>query len=201
MSSRPTLEDESIEYGAEIVTGGEPGVPDTVILVTKEGIHARPIAGKEDESTLEFSLPMDKVDALECDGFFSQAVTVASNPNQYTIPSAGLDSITFASTVIEHSGLSNQCNRLGFGLCRFSVCKWLTCLGCALLLVGAAFSITMIGVIVGLPFIVGGGLFLASAFVYQRLGNRFGDNVWTRIEQPAETRDRVDDLDGIDIRP
>lgn len=185
MSRGPTVRDQSIEYGAEISTGGESGVPDTVVLVTSDGVYAGPIAGKEDESTLELSLGMDEIDELECNGFLRQTVTLAAGGDRYTIPSAGLDTIKFAKAIINNSHLDNECGRSGFGLLRFSLCKWATCLGAALFLVGLAFSITMIGIVIGVPFMVAGAGLLLGSYGYAKIGYRMGDNVWIRPSREA----------------
>lgn len=185
MSQRPSVQDQSIEYGAEVSTGGEPGVPDTIILVTTDGVYAGPIAGKEDESTLELSLGMDELDELECNGFLRQTVSLSAAGDRYTIPSAGLDTIKFAKAIVKNSHLTNGCDLSGFGLLRFTICKWTTCLGAALFLVGLAFSITMIGIVIGIPFMATGAVMLVGAFAYSQVGYRMGDNVWTRPDMEA----------------
>lgn len=174
-----------MEYGGEIVTGGETGIPDTVILVTSDELIASPIAGKEDVSTMDFTIQLDDIVELECGGYFGDEVTIKTASDSYQIPSEGIDSVKFTCAVVENSPLTNTCERLGFGLCRLSICKWATCAGCALVLVGIAFSITMIGIVLGLPFIGAGIALILFSALYKYLGDCMNDNTWTRQEQEA----------------
>lgn len=183
MSERPTLHSDEISYAAEIVTGGEPGVPDTVVLVTDDELVAGPIEGKEDASTLEFSLKLDEIEEVKCEGMFADSVPIRANPGSFAIPTEGLDPIKFTSAVVEHTNLTNECERYGFGRTRFAVCKWSTCLGAASIIVGIGFSVTMIGILVGLPFIGFGSALLLFALGYKKAGDWMEDNVWT-IPEP-----------------
>lgn len=182
MGEDPALEGEDVVYGAEIITGPGGVDPDTVLLVTDEQVIARPIAGMEDQSTLEFAMDVDEIESVECEGMFADTVTVGTAHEQYTISAQGMDAVEFTCSVVEQSDLKNRCERFGFGRTRFTVCKWSTCLGCALILVGIGFSITMIGILVGLPFIGIGASLLLVAFAYKKLGEMMEDNVWTREE-------------------
>lgn len=180
MDEDPALEGEDVVYGAEIITAPGGVDPDTVLLVTEEQVTARPIAGMEAESALEFTMDMDDIEEVECEGMFADSVSIGTGQERYTISAQGMDAVDFTCAVVEQSNLKNRCERLGFGRTRFTVCKWSTCLGCALILVGIGFSVTMIGILVGLPFIGIGASLLVAAFAYKKLGEMMEDNVWTR---------------------
>lgn len=186
MDEPPTVDTDDVVYGAEIVTGDGASGPDTVVLVTTDRVMAGPIAGMAGESRLDFDLALADLESVECEGFFSETVSLETADDRYLVPSRGMDAVDFTCNVVEHSHLTNRCERFGFGRTRFAVCKWSACLGCALILVGVGFSITMIGILVGLPFIGAGAALLLVAFAYKKLGEYMEDNVWTReeIEQP-----------------
>lgn len=186
MGERPDLGGADVEYAAEIVTGGEAGVPDTVIIVTDEAIVAGPIEGKKDASEFEFTLPLDHIEQIECEGMFAGSIPITANPGTYTIPTEGLDPIRFTSTVVEHTSLVNDCERLGFGRTRFRVCKWSTCLGAAMILVGIGFSVTMIGILVGIPFIGLGSALLLFALGYKKAGDHIHDSIWSLPDAEPE---------------
>ncbi|MFB6152687.1 MAG: hypothetical protein ABEJ27_00400 [Halodesulfurarchaeum sp.] len=187
MADSPQMGDQSVEYGAEIVTGGEAGVADTIVLVSDEAIYARPMQGKEDESTLELTIPLSAVTQLECPSIFADGIPIETSNGQYTIPTSGLDTVKFTSSVVENSQLTNGCERFGFGSTRFTVTKWSLAVGSVLVLVGVAFCVTVIGILVGLPFIGIGGLMLLFAFAYTKAGDWMGDNVWALPEASVET--------------
>lgn len=180
MDEDPALDGEDVVYGAEIITAPDGVDPDTVLLVTDEQVIARPMAGMEDASTLEFTMAVEDIEEVECEGMFADTVSIGTAHERYTISAQGMDAVEFTCSVVEQSDLQNRCERLGFGRTRFAVCKWSTCLGCALILVGVGFSITMIGILVGLPFIGIGASLLLVAFAYKKLGEMMEDNVWTR---------------------
>lgn len=180
MDGDPALEGEDVVYGAEIITAPEGVDPDTVLLVTDEQVIARPMAGMEAESRLEFAMDVGDIEEVECEGMFADTVSLGTGHERYTITAQGMDAVEFTCAVVEESDLKNRCERLGFGRTRFTVCKWSTCLGCALILVGIGFSVTMIGILVGLPFIGIGASLLLVAFAYKKIGEMMEDNVWTR---------------------
>lgn len=182
MAEPPTIDDQVVEYAAEVSTGGTAGVPDTIILVTREGVHARPISGKEAESTLSFSVNLQDIQELECGGLFSQEVSLQTAEGNYTIAAEGLSAMDFTSAIVKHTNLTNKCDRLGMGKARIQVCKWSTCLGCALVLLGVGLSITMIGLLVGIPLIGAGAAVLLLTFAYKQVGEMMGDNVWTSVD-------------------
>ena len=186
MSDRPALEGQEIVYGAEIVTGGDAGEPDTVVLVTEDEILASPIAGKEAESTLQFTVDLDDLVRIECGGFLADAVPIETTTGTYEIPTRGLDTIRFITAVVHNSRLTNGYEHLGFGTTKFAVCKWTACLGGALILIGIALSITMIDVL-GLPLLVLGSAMLVGGFAYKKIGDYLGDYVWTLPEVDATT--------------
>ncbi|MFB6268182.1 MAG: hypothetical protein ABEI31_11020 [Halodesulfurarchaeum sp.] len=187
MADSPQLGDQSVEYGAEIVTGGEAGVADTVILVTDEAIYARPMQGKENASTLDLTIPLSAVTQMECASIFADHIPIETANGRYSIPTSGLDTVKFTSSVVENSQLTNGCERFGFGSTRFTVTKWSLALGSALVLVGIAFCVTVIGILVGLPFIGVGALMLLFALVYTKAGDWMGDTVWVLPEAGVET--------------
>lgn len=187
MGERPELESEEIEYAAEIVTGGEEGVPETIVLVTEEEVVAGPIDGKEAESQLEFAIGLDDIQEIECDGMFTREIPMKTSAGHYTIPTEGLDPTKFTSAIVGNTMLTNSCERFGFGRTRFAVCKWSTCLGAALIIVGVGFSITMIGILVGLPFIGLGAALLLFALGYKKAGDYLDDSVWRIPEAGAGT--------------
>ena len=182
-----TARDETVEYSAEIRTGDGAEEPDTEVQVTPTRLSVIPISGKETESTLEFSIGLEEIDRFQCDGFFGSQIRIEAGNEQYTIPASDLDTVRFAGAVVENSHLTNTCEQYGFGRMRFSVCKWSTAIGAALVLVGIAFSITMIGILIGLPFIGVGAALLGFAFLYKKLGDLMEDNVWTRPDVTAKT--------------
>lgn len=173
------MQDRTVKYGAEIVTGGESGVPDTVVLVTDEELIVGPIAGKEDTAALSFDLGLSEIREVRCEGMFTDAIPIMATSGEFTIPTQGLDTVRFVSTLVDQAGLENHCERYGFGRTRFAVCKWSACLGAAMVIVGIGFSISMIGILLGLPLIGIGSAILLFAFGYKKLGDYMGDNVWT----------------------
>lgn len=186
MDEHPTLEGEEIEYAAEVITGGEAGVPDTVILVTDTRIVAGPMTGKRDESQLDFSISLGEIEQIQCEGMFADRIPLTTRSGTLQIPTSGLDPVKFTSAVVDHSPLTNACEEYGFGRTRFAVCKWATCLGAAMILVGIGFSVTMIGILVGLPLIGLGAILLLSAFAYKKAGDRVQDSVWSLPEPGSE---------------
>lgn len=185
MGERPELESDEIEYAAEIVTGGEPGVPDTVVLVTDAEVVAGAIDGKEAESQLDFAVRLDDIREIECDGMFTREIPLETTTGHYTIPTEGLDPSKFTSAIVGNTKLTNTCERFGFGRTRFAICKWSTCLGAALIIVGIGFSVTMIGILVGLPFIGLGAALLVFALAYKKAGDYLDDSVWRLPEAGA----------------
>ena len=76
MGEPPDLGGADVEYAAEIVTGGDSGVPDTVLLVTDREIVAGPIEGKEAECELDFTLPLNHIEQIECEGMFASSIPI-----------------------------------------------------------------------------------------------------------------------------
>lgn len=185
MAEPPTMDDQVVEYAAEVSTGGTAGVPDTIILVTRDAVHARPISGKEEESSLDFSVNFEDIQELECGGLFSQEVSLRTAEHNHTVAAEGLSAMDFTSAIVKHTTLTNKCDRLGMGKARIQACKWSTCLGCALVLLGVGLSITMIGLLVGIPLIGAGAAVLLLTFAYKQVGEMMEDNVWTTADSDA----------------
>lgn len=187
MATDEAVRNEEVEYAANIRTVGRGESPDTVVLVTAGRLIVGPKMGEEDRSALDFSIALDDIERLRCEGFFSDAITIDTAEDQYEIPAADVDSIQFTDAIVDHTELINPCERYGFGRFRFTVCKWSACIGCSLILIGTAISITIVGLLLGLPVIGVGAALLLFTFLYKKMGDRVGDCVWTRPERGAES--------------
>jgi len=181
-SKTPTVAPREILYGAEISTEGGADDPDTILLVSEETLCATPIAGQESGSALDFSLDVDEIDQLRCEGVLAEAITVDAGDEAYTIPTGDLKRAEFTATIVEHSHLTNPCEWMGLNQRGFSLCKYVTCFGCALVALGVACCITVIGIVVGLPLIGLGIAFLLAALAYRSVCDWRGLNVWKRPE-------------------
>lgn len=181
-SRTPTIAPREIRYGAEISTEGRSDEPDAILLVSEETLRATPIAGQESESSLDFTLPLDEIDELRCEGLLAEAITVDAGDEEYAIPTGDLNRSEFTAAVVEHSHLTNPCEWMALNRRGFSLCKYVTCFGCALIALGVACCITVIGIVVGVPFIGLGVALLLAAFAYRSVCEWRGLNVWKRAE-------------------
>jgi hypothetical protein len=181
-SETPTVEPAAVNYAAAISTGGRSDDSDTILLVSDETLCATSIDGKESESSLDFSLSLDDVDELRCEGLLAEAITVDAGDEAYSIPTDGLKRSEFTAAIVEHSHLSNPCEWMSLNQRGLSLCQYVTCFGCALIALGVGCTITVIGIFVGLPLIGLGIALLLAAFAYRGICNWRGLNVWKRAE-------------------
>lgn len=181
-STTPTVSSGEIHYGAEISTAGESDAPDTIVLVSDEELVATAIAGTESDSTLEFTLSLDDVDELRCEGLLAEVITVDTGDEEYAIPTGDLNRAAFTAAIVEHSHLTNPCEWMGLNRAGSSMCQYATCFGCALVVLGVGCCVTIVGIFVGLPLIGLGIALLLAALAYRGVCDWRGLNVW----KPAE---------------
>jgi hypothetical protein len=181
MDTKQPVSGEAILYGGEIaVDGGER--PDTVVLVTDQHLYAKPIAGSGPESGIDVEIALADIQEFRCEGFLSGSVSITTGDETYRIPTDGVDRVAFTNAIVERSQLTNGCEGTLLDRIGLTPCGWLTCAGCAMVLVGASLSITVVGLLVGAPLLgLGIGVLLAG-YLYRQYCERKGLTVWTRRE-------------------
>ncbi len=161
------------------------GEPDTEVVVTDQCIHVKPVAGKSDEGDLQFTLGLDDITTLECDGIIDRAVTLQTDGESYTIPTNELDEGRFRGAIVDHSSLTNPCTRLGldrYGICPCSVGT----AGCLLIAIGFGLILSVFGVLLGVAAVGIGALLLLAVYAFRKISQWRGANVWERRGNDTE---------------
>ena len=154
--------------------------PDTSVVVTDEVVAVHPTDDAEPETPIAFTVPLEDIRRLQCDGFVCRAITIGTGTTEYELPTSGLDELAFRRAIVENSGLSNHCLRLNldrFGICP---CGAGTYAGCMLSVVGIALVLSVVGALLGAAFLAGGIGILALSYGARKFGKRRGANVWER---------------------
>jgi hypothetical protein len=170
----------------KVVSGGNSGKPDTRIVVTDQSIRAEPIDPDKAESTLDFHLPLDDIEALRCSGVLDRTVALEGDGTSYTIPANQLDRRGLTSAVVENSPLTSPCSSFGLGGAGETICERLTCVGCVLILGGIGLSLSVVGLLLGIPLIGIGLAVLLVVFLRGKICAQRGANVWRRPDSAPE---------------
>ncbi len=174
-----------VVFESEITSEDSVSGADTRVRVTEETLSADPVPGTGSDSALDFAVSLEDIETVECAGVLSRTITVETDGESYAIPANGLDRRRFTSALAEEAGLVSPCTALGLDEFGESVCGWLTCLGCALVLVGIGLSITVIGFVLGLPFVGLGVAVLLLVALRGKVCEWRGTNTWRRPESTA----------------
>lgn len=177
--------DEEVIFESEIASTEYAGGTDTLIRVTDNMLSAEPIPGSDSDSALDFALPLEDIVTVECAGVLSRTITVETGANSYAIPANQLNRREFTSALAEQGGLVSPCTALGLHQFSESLCGWMTCLGCALILVGLGLSITVIGLFLGVPLIGLGVAILLVVALRGKVCDWRGTNTWRRPQSPS----------------
>lgn len=160
--------------------------PDTAVIVTDEAVAAHPLPSGESDSPVEFMLPLNELQRLQCEGFMCRSVLLESETATYEVPTMGLDEGAFRRAIVQHSDLGNTCVRLNLDRLGVCPCEVGTQAGCAVCVLGVALMLSVVGALLGAGLLVVGLAVLCVAFAARKAGKWRGANVW---ERPGEEAD------------
>lgn len=183
----PKLEGDGVVYQGRTTSGEVVGEPNTAVAVTAEHLHARPLAGTESDESLDFSITLDDIQTLQCDGIFRRTVTLETDEETVSIPMDGLNEGRFRHALVSNSHLSNSCARLD--LDRYGVCPCGigTCVGSLLVVAGVAMILSVVGALLGVVFIGVGTGMIGLAFLGRKLSEWRDANVWIQRGNRVQT--------------
>jgi hypothetical protein len=182
------IEGEEVSYQGQTTVGEEVGEPDTAVAVTAEHLHASPLAGTESDESLDFSIALDDINTLQCDGILRRTVTLETDEETVTIPLNGFNEGRFRHALVSNSHLTNSCARLDldrYGLCP---CGIGTCVGSLLVVAGVAMILSVVGALLGILVIGVGAGMIGLVSLVRKLSEWRDANVWTqratRVQSP-----------------
>lgn len=151
---------------------------DTKIVVTDEMVAASPVSNAAEESSIEFMLPLNEIQRVQCDGLLCRSVTLESENASYEVPMMELDEMAFRRAIVEHTDLDNTCVRLNLDRLGVCPCEVEMKTGCVACILGIALILSVVGALLGTVVLTVGLLFLLIAFVSRKFNKWRGANVW-----------------------
>lgn len=157
--------------------------PDTEVIVTDEVVAVHPMAEADPDSPLEYTVPLDEVTRMECEGFMCRTITLETPTESYEIPAVGLKEGHLRQAIVDNTKLTNPCIRLDIDRLGTCPCSMGTYAGCLLTVLGFALVLSVVGALLGAVLMVVGIGLNVLAYGLRKVGKWRGANVWER-EQP-----------------
>lgn len=161
--------------------------PDTEVVVTDEVVAVRPLPDAVPESPIEFTVRLDAIRRIRCEGFLCRSISIETTTDQYEIPTMELDELRFRKTLVEQADLTNGCMRLNLdnlGICPCGVGVYT---GCIMSVVGFAMILTVVGALLGAVVLAAGLALIGLTYVSRKYGKWRGANIWERERHGTES--------------
>ncbi|MEF8771384.1 hypothetical protein [Halodesulfurarchaeum sp.] len=175
-----------VQFRASTVSSDTVAEPDTEVIVTDEVVAVRPMAEADPDSPLEYTVPLDEVTRMECEGFMCRTVTIETPTETYGIPTAGLKEGHLRQAIVDNTTLTNPCIRLDIDRLGTCPCAMGTYAGCLLTVLGFGLVLSVVGALLG-AVVMGVGIGLTVlAYGLRKVGKWRGANVWEGNAEEAD---------------
>ncbi len=180
--SGPPVEDlpGQVQFRGSTASGDTVVEPDTEVVVTDEVVAVHPMAEAEPNSPLAFTVSLDEILRVRCEGFVCRSITLETPTETYEIPTLELDELNFRRAIVENANLSNTCMRLNLDRLGICPCGAGTYTGCVFTVIGIAMVFSVVGALLGAVFLTAGLALLLLSYGARKYGQLRGANVWER---------------------